>query len=69
MSMWGTPKNFCLAFIDELEKQLFIKNHKNQNFEKIAGDIKILHKCTKNHNYRDRQNYLSFWAIFALLPP
>ena len=29
MSMWGTPKNFCLAFIDELEKQLFIKNQKN----------------------------------------
>ena len=22
---WGTPHNFCLAFIDELEKQLFIK--------------------------------------------
>ena len=22
---WGTPQNFCLAFIDELEKQLFIK--------------------------------------------
>ena len=21
-----TPQNFCLAFIDELEKQLFIKN-------------------------------------------
>ena len=21
----GTPQNFCLAFIDELEKQLFIK--------------------------------------------
>ena len=22
---WGTPQNYCLAFIDELEKQLFIK--------------------------------------------
>ena len=22
---WGTPQNFCLAFIHELEKQLFIK--------------------------------------------
>ena len=22
---WGKPQNFCLAFIDELEKQLFIK--------------------------------------------
>ena len=24
--MWDTPQNFCLAFIDKLEKQLFIKN-------------------------------------------
>ena len=23
--MWGTPKNFFLAFIDELEKQIIIK--------------------------------------------
>ena len=22
---WGTPQNFCLAFTDELEKQLFTK--------------------------------------------
>ena len=22
---WGKPQNFCLAFVDELEKQLFIK--------------------------------------------
>ena len=22
---WGTPHNFCLAFIDEIEKQLLIK--------------------------------------------
>ena len=25
MCRWGTPQNFCLAFIDEFEKQLFIK--------------------------------------------
>ena len=24
---WGTPQNFCLPFIDELEKQLFIKKN------------------------------------------
>ena len=23
--MWGKPQNFCLTFIDELEKKLFIK--------------------------------------------
>ena len=24
---WGTPQNFCLTFIDEFEKQLFIKKN------------------------------------------
>ena len=26
-------------------------NPKNQNFEKMPGDIIILHKCTKNHDH------------------
>ena len=58
-----------------------LKNPKNQNFEnkkKIAVDIIILHMFTKKHNYMmsgsldtewDKQNFLSFWAIFALLLP
>ena len=46
--------------------------------KKIAGDIIILHMCTKNHNHMmygswdmecDRQNFLSLWTVFALLPP
>ena len=57
------------------------KNPKNQNFEKmrkIAGDVIILHKFTKNHNHMgysswnvewDRQNFLSFWAIFCHFTP
>ena len=55
-------------------------NLKNQNFEKLKktpGYIIILHMCTINDNQMrygswaieyDRQNFLSFWAIFALLP-
>ena len=50
----------------------------NQNFEKMkkmTGHIIILYMCTINEN-RDawflrngaQQNFLSFWAIFALLP-
>ena len=31
MSMWGTPKNFCLAFIDELEKQQLKKKVGQEN--------------------------------------
>ena len=46
--------------------------------KKIATDIIILHMCTKNHNYMmygswetewDRQNLLSFWAIFCSFSP
>ena len=41
--------------------------------KKIAGDITILHKCTKNHNHKrvaswdtewGKQNFLLIWAIF-----
>ena len=27
MQRWGTPQNFCFTFIDEFEKQLFIKKN------------------------------------------
>ena len=42
--------------------------------KKIAGDIIILHMCTKNHNNamygswemeRDGQNFLSFWTVLC----
>ena len=62
MWRWGTPQNFCLTFIDELEKQLLkkllkwaSKKSKNINiyvvFKKIKqrktpGDI-TLQLCTK----------------------
>ena len=50
-------------------------NPENQNFEnrkRTSGDIIILQKCTINSNdvygswdiMWDRQNFLSFWAIF-----
>ena len=58
----------------------FEKPEKNQNFEKnlqkIAGDIIILHMCTKNHNYMRYsfwntkwEIFLSFWANFYPLTP
>ena len=57
-----------------------LKNQKNQNFEKtkkLAKDIIILHKCTKNYNEvqflrcRVRQTYFfcHFGPFFALLAP
>ena len=45
---------------------------------KFAEDIIIWHMCNKNHNHLmygswdikwDRQNFLSFWAIFCLFTP
>ena len=113
---WGTPQNFCLAFIDELEKQLFIKKNcwggliKNVRIlifkmfffslnKETHLDIIILHLYyyfkswwhdlqflryrvwrTETGNYGSffaflhpmewgRLNFLSFWAIFSILPP
>ena len=45
--------------------------------KKIAGDIIVLHMCTKNHNHNDvwllrygvRQNFLSLWTIFCPFTP
>ena len=54
---------------------------KNENIknDKSAGDMIILHKCTKNHDHMlycswymlyERCNcYFSFWAIFYLFTP
>ena len=49
-----------------------------KKLKKTPGDIIILHKYTKNHDYmlycswdmtRDRRNYFSFWAIFVPFYP
>ena len=63
MWRWSPHQNFSLAFIDKLEKQLFIKKtvekdqQKCNNFNiynvvlkkiKTPGDIIISHLCTKN---------------------
>ena len=68
---------FLLAFIDELwktRKFRILKKWKN-----IAGDIIILHMCTKNHNHMRYSSWdtewdkfvLSFWTILcpSTLPP
>ena len=71
---WDT-QNFILAFIDELWK-----TQKNQIFEKmkqIAGDIIILHMCTKNHSHMRCSSWDTEWdrifchfgPFFALLTP
>ena len=58
-----------------------LNNPKNQSLEKLkktSGDIIILHRCTINDSHMmygswdigcDGQIFLSFWTIFALLPP
>ena len=54
-----------------------LKTQKIRNLN-FVGDIVILHMCTKNHNHMiygswytewDRQNILSFWAIFCPFTP
>ena len=53
-----------------------LKNPKNQTFEKmkkIAGDIIILHMCTKNHNHMRYSSWDTKWdrilGHFCLLNP
>ena len=81
-SSWDAERDkLKLVFLGHFFPFYPLKNPKNQNFEnkkKIAGDIIILHMFTKNHNYMmsgswdtewDKQDFLSFWAIFDLLLP
>ena len=66
VSFWHLLMNF-----EKPKKSEFWKNEK-----KIAGDIIILHMCTKNHNHvrysfwdsEWDKFFLSFWAIFGPLP-
>ena len=70
---WGTPQNFLLVFIDELWKTRKISLFKK--WKKIAGDIIILHMCTKNHNHMRYSSWDKEWdriichfgPFFALL--
>ena len=70
---WSTPQNFLLAFIDELWKTRKIRILKK--WKKIAGDIIILHMCTKNHNHMRYSSWDKEWdriichfgPFFALL--
>ena len=54
------------------------KNENLKKMKKAAGDIIILHKCTKNHDHMlycswdmacERYNYFLFWAIFCPFTP
>ena len=72
---WGIyTSESPFGIIDELWKTK--KSQFWENEKKIAGDIIILHMCTKNQSYKVqflrygvRQIFLSFWAIFCPLPP
>ena len=74
-SRWGKPQNFLLEFIDELWKTWKIRILKNE--KKIAGDVIILHVCTKSYNHMKYSSwdkeldriFLSFWAIFCPFIP
>ena len=58
---WGTRQNFFLAFI-ELWKTRKIRILKK--WKKIAGDIIILHMCTKNQDHMSYSSWDTEWDIF-----
>ena len=71
---WGIPQTFLLLFTDELWENWKIQILKK--WKKIAGDIPILHICTKNHNDMRYSAWDTEWdrifghfgPFFALLP-
>ena len=57
---WSTPQNFCLAFINELEKQLFIK--KKKTVEMAVEFLKNKEKHRKiSLFYTSRPKILMIW--------
>ena len=65
---WGTPQNFFLAFIDELEKQIIIKKLlKWANKKQIILIFTMLHFFNKNNTcgYHDQNldMFYSSWDI------
>ena len=67
---WGTPRNFCLIYIHELEKQLFIKktvkwsNEKCKNFN-IYNAVNVLKNKEKHLEilfYTCVPNILMIWS-------
>ena len=81
LEIWSAIDIIFLSFWTSFCPFMPYNNPENQTFEKmnkILGDIIILHKCTIKGNHimygswdikRDRQNVLSFWAIFCPFTP
>ena len=77
---WDTPQNFLLAFIHELWKtrkiRILIKWKTKKKQKKYAGDIIILHMCTKHYNHKRYSSWDTEWdrifchfgSFFTLLP-
>ena len=63
---WDTPQNFLLAFTDEVWKTRKIRILKKWK-KNHAGDIIILHMCTKNDNHPSYSSCDTEWDKFALL--
>ena len=61
----GTPQNFLMAFIDKLWKTRKTRILKKR--KKIAGDIIILHMCTKNHNHTRYSSSIFFYNLFLVI--
>ena len=74
---WDTPQNFCLAFINKLEKGLLPslspsppKNQKNQNFEKMKKNCwrsHFTHFKTPSHNHMRYGSWVNEWETLFFL--
>ena len=73
---WDTSQNFCLVFINELKKQLFITLKTTINFEKNEKHCWRYHHFTQNYQ-KPQSHEVQFLrygvrqaeSFFTILPP
>ena len=61
---WGTPQNFCLTFIDEFEKQLFIKKNPVKWANKKFKNLNIYNAACK----KKKEKHLAISLFYISAP-
>ena len=61
---WGTPQNFCLTFIGEFEKQLFIKKNPVKWANKKFKNLNIYNAAFK----KKKEKHLAISLFYISVP-
>ena len=61
---WGTPLNFCLAFIDELEKTIYLKNCRSEPIK----NVRILIFTMLYFSKKNKEKHLEISLFYTCVP-